>query len=286
MRAGDRHSGPPVAAAHLARARLRALVDAAAALVQVLRLGLLLRRGLGLRQRPLRPRRPASPPPRTPRARRRPPGPRRVSAGAPPRVGRAARAPARAEAAAEPGRRPRRRPRSRRRATRAEPSRRPMLHCRPLPASLRAVFPERRLPARPPKTEGREVREMKTDYEILLMLDPELPRSARTRSSRAPGKWSRRRGGTWDRHDAWGRRRLAYEIDHKQEGTYHLLVFDPSPRRWTRSRASCASRTVSCDMMRAQGGSPEGQRRFGRHPAEGDQRGVRLRARHRAEGAT
>jgi ribosomal protein S6 len=31
--------------------------------------------------------------------------------------------------------------------------------------------------------------------------------------------------GTWDLHDAWGRRRLAYEIDHKAEGSYHLLHF-------------------------------------------------------------
>jgi hypothetical protein len=28
------------------------------------------------------------------------------------------------------------------------------------------------------------------------------------------------------RHDVWGRRRLAYEIGHKGEGSYHLLNFD------------------------------------------------------------
>ncbi len=35
-----------------------------------------------------------------------------------------------------------------------------------------------------------------------------------------------RAGGTWSSHDLWGRRRLAYEINHKGEGIYHLLQFD------------------------------------------------------------
>ena len=33
-------------------------------------------------------------------------------------------------------------------------------------------------------------------------------------------------GGTWRSHDAWGRRRLAYEIQKKPEGVYHLVVFE------------------------------------------------------------
>ena len=63
------------------------------------------------------------------------------------------------------------------------------------------------------------------DYEILLMLDPELSEEqqgtliARTRELIEEG------GGTVDRHDAWGRRKLAYEIRKKGEGTYHLLLF-------------------------------------------------------------
>jgi small subunit ribosomal protein S6 len=27
----------------------------------------------------------------------------------------------------------------------------------------------------------------------------------------------------------WGRRKLAYEIDHKPEGVYHLLTFEADP---------------------------------------------------------
>jgi small subunit ribosomal protein S6 len=67
------------------------------------------------------------------------------------------------------------------------------------------------------------------DYEILLMLDVEAPEErhdeviARTRELVEKG------GGTWLSHDPWGRRRLAYEIDHKSEGVYHLLQFDAEP---------------------------------------------------------
>jgi small subunit ribosomal protein S6 len=66
-------------------------------------------------------------------------------------------------------------------------------------------------------------------YEILLMLDPELSEErqneivARTRELVARG------GGTWNTHDVWGRRKLAYEIKHKAEGAYHLLTFDCEP---------------------------------------------------------
>lgn len=37
------------------------------------------------------------------------------------------------------------------------------------------------------------------------------------------------RGGTWRREDVWGRRKLAFEIDHKGEAVYHLLQLDCDP---------------------------------------------------------
>jgi small subunit ribosomal protein S6 len=67
------------------------------------------------------------------------------------------------------------------------------------------------------------------DYEILLMLDPELPEErgneviARLRE-RVEGD-----GGKWLQHEPWGRRKLAYEIDHKSEGIYHLVLFSAAP---------------------------------------------------------
>jgi small subunit ribosomal protein S6 len=66
-------------------------------------------------------------------------------------------------------------------------------------------------------------------YEILLMLDPELAEEraaeivARVKEQVATDE------GRWDGHEPWGRRKLAYEINHKTEGVYHLLLFTSTP---------------------------------------------------------
>ena len=67
------------------------------------------------------------------------------------------------------------------------------------------------------------------DYEIMLLLDPELPEEQgnaviqRIRDSVDGAQ------GSWDGHEPWGRRRLAYEIGHKGEAVYHLLLFSAPP---------------------------------------------------------
>jgi small subunit ribosomal protein S6 len=76
------------------------------------------------------------------------------------------------------------------------------------------------------ETVGRKEIGTLTTYEILLLLDPEQAEArqddvlARARELVETG------GGSWRSHDAWGRRRLAYPIAHKEEGVYHLVVFD------------------------------------------------------------
>jgi small subunit ribosomal protein S6 len=64
-----------------------------------------------------------------------------------------------------------------------------------------------------------------TKYEILLLLDPELDDGRQGEIVERVQELVAKNGGTWDLHDLWGRRRLAYEIDHKVEGSYHLLHF-------------------------------------------------------------
>ena len=65
-----------------------------------------------------------------------------------------------------------------------------------------------------------------TTYEILLMLDPEQAEARQDDIVARARDLVEKDGGAWHSHDAWGRRRLAYPIAHKEEGVYHLVVFD------------------------------------------------------------
>ena len=67
------------------------------------------------------------------------------------------------------------------------------------------------------------------EYEILLLLDPDLDEGGQTEVVDRTRELVERAGGTWDLHDVWGRRKLAYEINHKGEGSYHLLQFTCEP---------------------------------------------------------
>ena len=67
------------------------------------------------------------------------------------------------------------------------------------------------------------------EYEILLMLDVDLPDERAEEILTRMRELIESEGGTWDGHEPWGRRKLAYEIDHKGEGVYHLLLFSSSP---------------------------------------------------------
>jgi small subunit ribosomal protein S6 len=68
-----------------------------------------------------------------------------------------------------------------------------------------------------------------TEYEIMLLLDPELPEERQEEVVARTRELIEKSGGSWDGHDPWGRRRLAYEIDHKEEAVYHLLLFSCTP---------------------------------------------------------
>jgi small subunit ribosomal protein S6 len=67
------------------------------------------------------------------------------------------------------------------------------------------------------------------DYEILLMLDPDAPEERHNEILARTRELIERGGGAWQGHEPWGRRRLAYEIDHKTDGVYHLVTFRCEP---------------------------------------------------------
>jgi small subunit ribosomal protein S6 len=66
-------------------------------------------------------------------------------------------------------------------------------------------------------------------YEVLLMLDPELAEERQQEILARAQEIVTKEGGVWHGSDAWGRRKLAYEIDKKTEGSYYLLTFDCEP---------------------------------------------------------
>jgi small subunit ribosomal protein S6 len=66
-------------------------------------------------------------------------------------------------------------------------------------------------------------------YEMMIILDPSLEERTVQPSLDQFLKVVTAAGGTVDKVDVWGRRRLAYEIDKKSEGIYTVvdLVAEP-----------------------------------------------------------
>jgi len=67
-------------------------------------------------------------------------------------------------------------------------------------------------------------------YELMVLLDPEVEEKTVGPSLEQYLGVVRQNGGTVEKVDIWGRRRLAYEIDKKAEGIYAVvdLVAEPA----------------------------------------------------------
>jgi small subunit ribosomal protein S6 len=66
-------------------------------------------------------------------------------------------------------------------------------------------------------------------YELMVILDPDLEEKTIAPSLDAFLGVIRSDGGTVEKVDVWGRRRLAYEIKHKVEGIYAILDITAQP---------------------------------------------------------
>jgi small subunit ribosomal protein S6 len=65
-------------------------------------------------------------------------------------------------------------------------------------------------------------------YELMVILDPEIDERTVAPSLDKFLNVIRTDGGTIDKVDVWGRRRLAYEINKKAEGIYAVVNFTAS----------------------------------------------------------
>jgi small subunit ribosomal protein S6 len=66
-------------------------------------------------------------------------------------------------------------------------------------------------------------------YELMVILDPDLEERTISPSLEQFLGVIRQDGGTVEKVDVWGRRRLAYEIKHKVEGIYAVLDVTAEP---------------------------------------------------------
>lgn len=60
-------------------------------------------------------------------------------------------------------------------------------------------------------------------YEVMVILDPDLEERTVAPSLEAFLNVVKSDGGSVEKLEVWGRRRLAYEINHKPEGIYAIL---------------------------------------------------------------
>ncbi|MCI8342084.1 MAG: 30S ribosomal protein S6 [Firmicutes bacterium] len=63
-------------------------------------------------------------------------------------------------------------------------------------------------------------------YELALVLRPDLDEEAKVAESQKVQDLITRFGGTIDKIDDWGKRRLAYEIQKVNEGFFSFISFD------------------------------------------------------------
>lgn len=66
-------------------------------------------------------------------------------------------------------------------------------------------------------------------YELMVILDPDLEERTVAPSLETFLNVVRNGGGTVDKVDIWGRRRLAYEINKKSEGIYAVVDLHAEP---------------------------------------------------------
>ena len=63
-------------------------------------------------------------------------------------------------------------------------------------------------------------------YELALVVDAKIEEDVRTATVDKAKEYVARFGGTVTEVEDWGKKRLAYEIQHMKEGYYYFIKFD------------------------------------------------------------
>ena len=91
-------------------------------------------------------------------------------------------------------------------------------------------------------------------YELMVILDPEIDERTVAPSLERFLNVIRNDGGTIEKVDVWGRRRLAYEINKKAEGIYAVVDFTANPDATIElDRQLKLSEAVGSPLARVQG---------------------------------
>jgi len=92
------------------------------------------------------------------------------------------------------------------------------------------------------------------NYELVLILNPELPEEAQEGSIEKVSRWITEKGGSISQVDKWGRKKLAYPIRRFSEGSYVLARFSapPSLAREVESNLKLAEEVLRYLLVKAE----------------------------------
>lgn len=72
----------------------------------------------------------------------------------------------------------------------------------------------------------KEVQTAMNKYELALVVDAKIEEDVRVATVEKAKEYVTRFGGTITEVEEWGKKRLAYEIQHMKEGYYYFIKFD------------------------------------------------------------
>ena len=66
-------------------------------------------------------------------------------------------------------------------------------------------------------------------YELAFVVSAKIEDDARTATVEKAKEYITRAGGTVTEVEEWGKKKLAYDIQHQSEGFYYFIQFDAAP---------------------------------------------------------